>query len=224
LCGPPTPSNNSFYSQTTTTKITTTSEGNKDVMFEVWSRERGYDFTFSQELASGVPINRKEANIGVGIEGDMMKLDLAIELVAAVHALHQSPIGSIAHGDLKVKDIGNQMCLILTGHIYIYSTHAHFISPTEYCYQRFHRYHHPFPFISTQWSNIITHPRLPQLQLIDFDNAIVLPSFDHDVEARRTAFCCDMGKVMLLSFVVCCCLFSVTVQFVTYHHLIMLFC
>lgn len=93
----------------------------EDQSFAAWSSARGFDFTFAQELADGVAINHKspppkqkqkqkntshlyhrlstsvyEAPVELGL------IDLAIELVTALVALHESPVGAVVHGDLKV--------------------------------------------------------------------------------------------------------------------------
>jgi hypothetical protein len=81
-----------------------------------WTAQRGYDFTFTQEFAQGVPINKKSMvnttskNTGLGDEPrfvvnhqDLSMIDLSIELGEAIAALHGSPVGTIVHGDLKVK-------------------------------------------------------------------------------------------------------------------------
>lgn len=110
LCGPPL--SDTTPSSSNSGEGSSSSGEGSPVLFGAWSKGRGYDFSFSQSLASGVPINRKD-NVGIGLEADLMKLDLAIELVAAVQALHQSAIGSIAHGDLKVSfvDLSFGVCV-----------------------------------------------------------------------------------------------------------------
>lgn len=79
-----------------------------------WEAARGYDFTFVQELAEGVPINRKsapsesrEAQSGESRvdRASLDNIDLAIELVEVLVSLHSSPIGAVAHGDLKWSNI-----------------------------------------------------------------------------------------------------------------------
>jgi len=58
--------------------------------------QENYAFVMSQEMAPGVPINRR----GKAASPEGM-LDLAMELVRAVKALHESPVGCVVHGDLK---------------------------------------------------------------------------------------------------------------------------
>jgi hypothetical protein len=84
--------------------------------FAAWSSARGFDFTFAQELAEGVAINHKspppkqkqqkkqDDRLSPSYEAptELGLIDLAIELVTALVALHESPVGAVVHGDLKV--------------------------------------------------------------------------------------------------------------------------
>jgi hypothetical protein len=88
--------------------------------FAAWSSNRGFDFTFAQELAGGVAINHKSPPkpkpplSGSGPRHERQPpphyvpplelglIDLAVELVEALVAMHTSPVGTVVHGDLKV--------------------------------------------------------------------------------------------------------------------------
>jgi len=136
MCGPSISDHQNRVSTFSNTTIEPTTGSNTFLSrssLETWAASRGYDFTFAQELAAGVPINKKSAPpadapmlAGVSVTA-LDNIDLAIELVEALVALHESPIGTVVHGDLKVIYYLHSFFFF---HINFFVFHFHILCPS----------------------------------------------------------------------------------------------